>query len=110
MGVPVPSKWDRSLITWDRSQIFEFFGTGPITLLLNNLMEEIIYFGLILGWLYLALHVVAHLPLFGTATINGGSGSIIWHCNIKNSYVVAEYRLFGTARFCQLEIQLDGVI
>jgi hypothetical protein len=36
LGVPVASKWDRSLITWDRSQIFGFFGTGPITLLLNN--------------------------------------------------------------------------
>jgi hypothetical protein len=47
LGVPVPSKWDWSLITWDRSQIFEFFGTRPIILLLNNLMEEIIYFGLI---------------------------------------------------------------
>ena len=25
LGVPVPSKWDQSLITWDQSQIFDFF-------------------------------------------------------------------------------------
>jgi hypothetical protein len=38
---------NRYLITWDRSQIFGFFGTRPIPLLLNNLMDEIIYFWLI---------------------------------------------------------------
>ena len=32
LGVPVPYKRDRSLITWDRSQNDGFYGTGPITL------------------------------------------------------------------------------
>ena len=33
MVVPVPYKWDRSLITWDWSKKVESFGTGPITLI-----------------------------------------------------------------------------
>ena len=32
LGVPVPYKRDRSLITWDRSQNIGCFGTGPIIL------------------------------------------------------------------------------
>ena len=48
LGVPVPYKRDRSLITWDRSQNVECFGTGPITLFIEQFLEEIIYFGLIL--------------------------------------------------------------
>ena len=44
MGVPVPYKrdrslitWDRSLIAWDRSQKDEYFGTGPIKLIIGKL-------------------------------------------------------------------------
>ena len=37
MGVPVPDKWDRSLITWDPSQKVECFGNGPITLINEQL-------------------------------------------------------------------------
>ena len=36
MGVPVPYKRDRSLITWDRSQNVGCFGTGPITLYIEQ--------------------------------------------------------------------------
>ena len=36
VGVPVPYKRDQSLITWDRSQIVECFGTGPITLFIEQ--------------------------------------------------------------------------
>ena len=36
LGVPVPDKQERSLITWDRSQNAGCFGTGPITIFIEQ--------------------------------------------------------------------------
>ena len=40
LGVLVPYKRDRSLITWDWSQKVKCFGTGPITIIIEQLNGE----------------------------------------------------------------------